>query len=433
MRNTTSVPTLVTAAVIAVVAWASTSTAYAIPAFARRYGTSCGTCHTVPPMLTPFGEAFRTNGYRFPGGVDDERTVDEPLELGQQANRASFPDEVWPGVLPKWLPLSLSLDSGLTVQRGSDDGGTPGAPIHAMFDAPTLGLIIGGAMGDLLSVFAVFEIDTDGQVALEQPHVIFTPLHDPAMLLLKVGGFTPSLTAFTVHHGIMEPGMDFTSTALGDNAWTLEPHQIGVEASGVAWHRLGWAVGVVEGAGTVVNPEKDFYGHIMGKIGGMSLDGYQPTGYSRAWQEMSLTAGASVYRGIGAFGDPSGMVMTTQTDPFWRATADLTAHIVNANVMVGGFVQHDDTPSFGVQSSGQMDGAIAEVSYVAFPWLVPVARYEYFRYALPGGTTTQNRFQLGISALVRPNVMVRLTGIGGSSTGNKADFLTGTLNLRVAF
>jgi hypothetical protein len=29
--------------------------ARAIPAFARKYGTSCLTCHTVYPKLTPFG------------------------------------------------------------------------------------------------------------------------------------------------------------------------------------------------------------------------------------------------------------------------------------------------------------------------------------------------------------------------------------------
>jgi hypothetical protein len=37
--------------------------ANAIPAFARMYGTGCVTCHVVVPKLTPFGEAFRRNGY----------------------------------------------------------------------------------------------------------------------------------------------------------------------------------------------------------------------------------------------------------------------------------------------------------------------------------------------------------------------------------
>ena len=45
--------------------------AHAIPAFARKYATSCQTCHTLYPKLTPFGEAFRRNGFRFPGTDSD--------------------------------------------------------------------------------------------------------------------------------------------------------------------------------------------------------------------------------------------------------------------------------------------------------------------------------------------------------------------------
>jgi hypothetical protein len=43
------------------------TSANAVPAFARKYGTACQTCHTVFPKLNSFGEAFRRNGYLFPG------------------------------------------------------------------------------------------------------------------------------------------------------------------------------------------------------------------------------------------------------------------------------------------------------------------------------------------------------------------------------
>ncbi len=58
--------------------------ARAIPAFARKYGTSCLTCHTIYPKLTPFGEAFRRNGYRFPG-VDGDFVKQDTVALGQEA------------------------------------------------------------------------------------------------------------------------------------------------------------------------------------------------------------------------------------------------------------------------------------------------------------------------------------------------------------
>ena len=36
--------------------------AEAIPAFSRKYATSCATCHVAFPKLNAFGKAFRNNG-----------------------------------------------------------------------------------------------------------------------------------------------------------------------------------------------------------------------------------------------------------------------------------------------------------------------------------------------------------------------------------
>src|SRR6266567_3335965 len=38
----------------------------AIPAFARKYGVKCYTCHTVPPALNKNGYMFKRLGYRLP-------------------------------------------------------------------------------------------------------------------------------------------------------------------------------------------------------------------------------------------------------------------------------------------------------------------------------------------------------------------------------
>jgi hypothetical protein len=45
---------------------ASTPRASAIPAFTRKYQTSCSTCHSNYPELNDFGEAFKKNGFKFP-------------------------------------------------------------------------------------------------------------------------------------------------------------------------------------------------------------------------------------------------------------------------------------------------------------------------------------------------------------------------------
>ncbi len=38
----------------------------AIPAFARKYGVKCYTCHTIPPALNKTGYMFKRLGYRMP-------------------------------------------------------------------------------------------------------------------------------------------------------------------------------------------------------------------------------------------------------------------------------------------------------------------------------------------------------------------------------
>ena len=65
--------------------------AWAIPAFARQYGRDCQTCHVAFPKLTPFGEAFRRQGYRFPGGVDSSFEATDPVSLGREQYKKLFP------------------------------------------------------------------------------------------------------------------------------------------------------------------------------------------------------------------------------------------------------------------------------------------------------------------------------------------------------
>lgn len=80
--------------------------AVAIPAFARKYQTSCQTCHSNPPELNDFGEAFKKNGFKFP--KDDETFVKEPpVLLGAEAQRENFPKVIYPGEIPGTIPISF--------------------------------------------------------------------------------------------------------------------------------------------------------------------------------------------------------------------------------------------------------------------------------------------------------------------------------------
>src|ERR1035437_5095985 len=82
------------------------TTSYAIPPFARKYQTSCQTCHLDFPKLNDFGKAFKDAGFKFPS--DDETYLkDPPVMLGAPANKESFPNSIWPGSMPGMPPVGL--------------------------------------------------------------------------------------------------------------------------------------------------------------------------------------------------------------------------------------------------------------------------------------------------------------------------------------
>ncbi len=90
------------------------SRSYAIPAFARQYGTSCSTCHIDFPKLNDFGKAFKDAGFKFP--KDDEALIKvPPVMLGAPAQKELWPKSIWPGTIPGMPPISLRMNSFFQV------------------------------------------------------------------------------------------------------------------------------------------------------------------------------------------------------------------------------------------------------------------------------------------------------------------------------
>src|SRR5208283_4984214 len=99
---------LMAAAVIATVL-ASAPKSHAIPAFSRKYQTSCTTCHNNYPELNDFGEAFKKNGFKFP--KDDEVFVkQDPVLLGSKAQKEAFPEAIYPGEIPGTIPIAFRYE-----------------------------------------------------------------------------------------------------------------------------------------------------------------------------------------------------------------------------------------------------------------------------------------------------------------------------------
>ena len=99
--------------------------AAAIPAFARRYKTSCITCHTLPPQLNPAGQAFRANGYRLPQG--EPRRQEDDVQLGAPEWEALFPRSFLPGNVPEASPVAGLFRAAIESEKGQPDIDHPGS------------------------------------------------------------------------------------------------------------------------------------------------------------------------------------------------------------------------------------------------------------------------------------------------------------------
>ena len=81
------------------------SPASAVPAFARRYGVACSTCHDAWPHLNPTGMSFKMSGYRRLNGADLQPTTKD-MELAVGALQ-----------IPSIPPLAIRLTTGFDWRR----------------------------------------------------------------------------------------------------------------------------------------------------------------------------------------------------------------------------------------------------------------------------------------------------------------------------
>ena len=434
--------------------------ASAVPSFARKYKTSCTTCHTVYPVLNPFGEAFRRDGYRFPsqdGSMDSDSIKDEQLALGQQEYRKMFPDAVWPDSIQQAIPLSMMVNGGVSYNFPSSDAHDTNGNALSLNGITTEAHIFGaGAFSDSLTYFSQLTINSGG-VDIETGYLLMNDVIGPRHLVnVWVGRLmNPSLTSFGLHSSYLgDTYMPSTSIAqLYNPSGTFalgSGHTDGVEVNGVVAHRLTYALGYV-GSGAVTGlklpTSEDAYAHLGVKIGGMSFDGEGTSGTQvadskRPWAETSLTLDAFAYHGLSRLDSGTGVDPTqiVAQDDAVNALGGTARLYLGSFVLASGVVlEHHNKPYQGTaatplaganpaapgtpdMTAGTALSQYNELDYVIYPWLVPGVRAEFTRIttraAVDGGDSANLiRLTPGVAFLLRPNVKLVTTGTFERATG----------------
>jgi hypothetical protein len=457
MRPTRPLQIVVAILVGSILYFSLTRDAGAVPSFARKYQTSCQTCHTVYPVLNPFGEAFRRNGYRFPsqnGSVDSDAVKAPMIALGQEEYTKTFPDSVWPDKITDAVPLSLWLNGAVPINLpGSAAKDAAGNTFTWSGIEAEMHLFAAGAFNDSLTYMTQLTLESDfgspaGTFDIESAYLLWNDIVGPRHLFnLWVGRlWAPQLTSFSLHGDYLSDTQMPAVTAAGlynaTASYTLGMgHHDGVELNGIAAHRFGYSLGWTASStasGLSVPNAENVYAHIGIKSGGVALDGEGKYGPNvpdprKPWAEKSITFDVFGFHGLQRMDNGTGTVAgaaavpTRQDDRFNAAGAVIHGQWDSLIVMVGGQLERHDRPYPGTPATAGAGGAVIpgvpdltsatsivqydEIDYVVWPWFVPGVRAEYTRTTVENASDAELlRIIPGIAMLVRPNIKVRLSG-----------------------
>lgn len=347
----------------------------AIPAFARKYKTSCSTCHYAFPKLNAFGKAFQNNGFRYPEGQDAEMTKEDPVSLGSEGYKKIWPDAIWPTDIPGTAPFSLQAVGRIHFGGSFDDPTTTDVEEDKLlsFEIPhELELFFGGTLGEDLSFFGELEWEHQSEFA----YGFFLNYDFNPGLHLRLGsvGLSASPEQYRLtreHYNVVELKNQSGKFRLRDGAGAgieLWGAGNGAGGSGGFTYALGVGNGQNDADNFDLNNAKDIYGRVTYKIGGLGEIGGtegQESSTSAFYEDNSFRLGGFFHKGTALAGNLN--------DKYSVLGGDIDWWFNRLNVVALAMTMKSDYKGVNRNSLAYF----LEGNYVVFPWLIAHARYEF--------------------------------------------------------
>lgn len=410
----------------------------AIPAFARKYQTSCSTCHNNYPELNDFGEAFKKNGFKFP--KDDETFVKEPpVLLGAKAYQKVFPKAIYPGEIPGTIPIGLRY-SGFATFNSKQPLALGFLPRADLFTPNTFTMIAAGSFGPNISFWIDDDISAGGSGAdggLGDGYIKFNDLGrhiglPKDALNLRFGQFEldlPFSQARTINLSDYDI-FDQTSNIGSLPGTTMNPLALGTPQRGIEIGgypndgNFEWSATLLNGNndGTAARNSKDVYVRVSQRFNlerdPSARKEVQAAGPTGPRDHTSLRVGAFYYYGRNALNlDQTAFPgFGVIREPFYRVGADVRFKYRKFELYALGMHAHDTnlipngtTFSLDPAPPVTFSGGFAEAEYWFYPWIIGIMRYDVVNSPtdfLNGASehNARSRVSPGIQFLVRANI-----------------------------
>jgi hypothetical protein len=146
----------------------------ALPAFARKYGLPCSSCHQAWPMLSPFGQAFKDNGY----------------QLGNERDAPIYQNPAYWPVTFRITPIWHRENENRAQVDGTAGPGTAEANVTTHgFDLSGLDFHTGGTLAKNVSFYVLPSSDPTASFHFETVMARLDNLAHTSWLNLKLGKF----------------------------------------------------------------------------------------------------------------------------------------------------------------------------------------------------------------------------------------------------
>jgi hypothetical protein len=400
-----------------------------IPAFARRYRTSCSTCHAAAPKLNVLGEAFRLNGYRFPEN-DVLLRKEQPVPLGEDPWRDLWPRAIWPGEIPGTAPIAIRLQSDVQIEHTQADGS------RVDFRLPNeVYLLAGAALGDKIGAFLETEWSREDGLEVHQAKILFQdvlPFLPPRAVNLWAG--LQYLYAFSFADGEIDQAArqsflwqefavadlerrDSASATVthSTNGFRLAQAQPALELNGLAGRRVLYTVGLAQGATETTtddNASKDLYYTVRYKLGGLALDGtYNHGGGPVLGGHGQLFDRSLTIEHFGYFGrQPAAGTLQDSH----RSLGIAARVLYNASDIGMGYVWGRHADPWGIGTGAMTQRSVfGKAEYFFYPWFMASLKVETMALRLPPQDTlgigrsrsiSATHWMPGLVVLIRQNI-----------------------------